>query len=336
MRILIATDAAAPQTNGVVRTYERLSRELREQGVEIIFLTPHDFRTAACPGYREIRLAMPDFKAARRIIEGHRPDLIHVATEGPVGWMARAACLRWSRPFTTSYHTKFPEYAAALIGLPVDPIYRFVRRFHDPSAGVMVATPSLAESLKRRGFKRLLRWTRGVDTDLFRPRDIRRFGADAPVFLYVGRVSKEKNIEAFLKADLPGRKVLVGDGPQLPALRRTYPDALFTGPKSDAELAQCYASADVFVFPSRTDTFGLVLLEAMASGLPVAAYPVTGPLDLVKHGETGVLNEDLGAAARAALMLDRAAARAHALTFSWKAAAQLFLNNIQAATRAQL
>ncbi len=336
MRILIATDAAAPQTNGVVRTYERLSRELSEQGVEIVFLTPHDFPTLACPGYREIRLAIPNFKAARRIIDSRRPELIHIATEGPVGWMARGACLRWSRPFTTSYHTKFPEYAAALIGLPADPVYRVVRRFHRPSAGVMVATSSLAESLKRRGFTRLLRWTRGVDTDLFRPRNIRLFGADSRVFLYVGRISKEKNIEAFLKADLPGRKVVVGDGPQLQMLRRAYPDALFTGPKSDAELAQCYASADVFVFPSRTDTFGLVLLEAMASGLPVAAYPVTGPLDLVKPGETGVLHEDLGQAARAALTLDRAAARAHALTFSWKAAAELFLNNIQTATRTQL
>lgn len=336
MRILIATDAAAPQTNGVVRTYERLACELSVQGVETVFLTPQDFRTLACPGYREIRLAIPDFKGARRIIEGRRPDLIHIATEGPVGWMARSACLRWSRPFTTSYHTKFPEYASALIGLSPDPVYRFVRFFHDASAGVMVATPSLAQSLKRRGFKRLLPWTRGVDTDLFRPRNVRLFGRDAPIFLYVGRVSKEKNIEDFLKAKLPGRKVVVGDGPHLPALRRAYPGALFTGPKAGTGLAECYASADVFVFPSRTDTFGLVLLEAMAAGLPIAAYPVTGPLDLVKPGETGVLDEDLALAGCAALTLDRAAARAHALAFSWRAAAELFLSNIQAATRTSL
>lgn len=333
MRILIATDAAAPQVNGVVRTYERLAQELRAQGVETVFLTPADFRTFACPGYGEIRLALPNFAAARRRIERLRPDLIHIATEGPVGWMARAACLTERRPFTTSYHTKFPEYGAALLGLPLDLTYRFVRHFHDAGAGVMASTPSLAESLRRRGFKRLLAWTRGVDTELFRPRDVRLFGA-GPVFLYVGRVSREKNIGAFLDAGLPGRKVVVGGGPLLASLKRDYRDVIFTGPKSGEELAHCYASADVFVFPSRTDTFGLVQLEAMASGLPVAAYPVTGPLDVVKQNESGVLNDDLATAAIAALDLDRDAARAHALTFSWSRAAEMFLDNIVGATGA--
>ncbi|MFN0217556.1 MAG: glycosyltransferase family 4 protein [Hyphomicrobium sp.] len=334
MRILIATDAAAPQVNGVVTTYERLARELAAQGVEPAFLTPNDFLNVPCPGYSEIRLALPNFDRACRHIDRIAPDLIHIATEGPVGWMTRSACRADARPFTTSYHTKFPEYASALLGLPTAPIYQIVRRFHADAAGTMVATPSLAKTLRRRGFKRLLPWTRGVDTTLFRPRCVRLFGP-GPIFLNVGRISREKNIEAFLSADLPGRKVVVGDGPMLPALGRAYPDVTFTGPKSGEDLARCYASADVFVFPSRTDTFGLVLLEAMASGLPIVAYPVTGPLDVVKQNVSGVLHDDLATAALAALKLDPEAARAHALTFSWSRAAELFLDNITFACAAE-
>ncbi|MGQ0457720.1 MAG: glycosyltransferase family 4 protein [Hyphomicrobium sp.] len=333
MRILIATDAAAPQVNGVVRTYERLARELAAQGVEAVFLDPNDFRSVRCPGYAEIRLALPDFDGARRRIDRLKPDMIHIATEGPVGWMARSVCLKSARPFTTSYHTKFPEYASALIGLSPDLVYRFVRYFHSAAAGTMAATPSLAATLRRRGFKRLLPWTRGVDTAMFRPRANRIFGAEAPVFLYVGRVSREKNIAAFLEAELPGRKAVVGDGPLRDALKSAFPSVIFTGSLSGEALAQAYASADAFVFPSRTDTFGLVLLEAMASGLPVAAFPVTGPLDVVKDGVTGVLDDDLARAAVAALKIDREAARAHALTFSWRNAAELFLDNIIKATR---
>jgi glycosyltransferase involved in cell wall biosynthesis len=329
MRILIATDAWHPQVNGVVRTYERLADEARAHGAQIAFLSPADFRSVPCPAYPCIRLAIPNRKLAWELIEAARADLIHVATEGPVGLMARSFCLRRRKPFTTSYHTKFPEYASALLSIPSSWSFAFMRRFHNSGAGTMVATASLLSELRQKGFSRLLPWTRGVDTDLFRPREARVFGSDRPVFLYVGRVSKEKNLEAFLAADLPGVKVVVGDGPHLPALKRRFPDAVFTGPKAGEELAAHYASADVFVFPSRTDTFGLVLLEAMASGVPIAAYPVTGPLDVVAQGVSGILDEDLGKAARAALRLDRAKVREDTFRFSWAKTAELFLHNIE-------
>jgi glycosyltransferase involved in cell wall biosynthesis len=330
MRILIATDAWHPQVNGVVRTYDRLAAELSKLNVEPVFLSPQDFATVPCPTYPQIRLALPNLKASAAAIRRHAPDAIHIATEGPVGWMARAYCRARLRPYTTSFHTRFPEYLSSRFAIPERWTYGVQRRFHNTGAGTMVATRSLAAELSARGFKRLLPWTRGVDTQLFRPRPVRRFGK-APVFIYVGRVAVEKNLEAFLGLDLPGRKVIVGDGPQLAALRRQFPETLFTGALDGADLAECYASADVFVFPSRTDTFGLVLLEAMASGLPVAAYPVTGPVDLVEPGVSGMLAEDLGEAARGSLSLDRDAVRAHALTFSWTSAARIFLDNIGSA-----
>lgn len=328
MRILVATDAWAPQVNGVVRTYQRLEKEAARLGTEIVFLTPEHFFAIPCPGYSEIHLAVPSARKAGAEIEKLGADFVHIATEGPVGWMARAYCLRNARPFTTSYHTKFPEYAAALLSIPTSWAYTPMARFHAPSSGVMVATPSLESELSSRGFNRLMSWTRGVDTDVFKPQSVRLFGSDAPVFLYAGRVSKEKNLEAFLDAELPGRKVVVGDGPHLPGLRRRYPDAIFTGLKTGADLARHYASADVFVFPSKTDTFGLVLLEAMASGLPVAAYPVTGPIDIVQSGRNGVLDWDLAAAARRALAIDREAARTRALEFTWANTARLFIDNV--------
>jgi glycosyltransferase involved in cell wall biosynthesis len=328
MRILVATDAWHPQLNGVVRTYERLASEARAQGADVVFLSASEFRSLPCPAYRSIRLAIPNRKRANELIEAARADFIHVATEGPVGVMARSFCLRNNRPFTTAYHTKFPEYASALLSIPPSWSYALLRRFHNAGAGTMVATPSLAAELRRRGFERLMPWTRGVDTELYRPRSVRLFGSDQPVFLYVGRVSKEKNIEGFLDADLPGKKVVVGGGPHLPALKRRFPAVTFTGPKTGEDLAAHYASADVFVFPSRTDTFGLVLLEAMATGVPVAAYPVTGPVDVVNPGVSGFLNDDLGKAARAALALDRVKVREDAFRFTWAKAAGLFLNNI--------
>ena len=333
MRVLVATDAWRPQVNGVVRTYEHVRQEARDLGAELLFLTPLDFATVRCPTYPEIRLAIPDLIRASRLLEAAAADYIHIATEGPIGWMARRYCLKRGLPFTTCYHTKLPEYAAALLRIPASWCYGPLRRFHNAASGIMVATRSLEVDLRSLGFERLVPWTRGVDTDLFRPREIRLFGRGEPVFLYVGRVSKEKNIEAFLDLDLPGKKVVVGSGPHLATLRRGYPAAIFTGPKSGAELALHYASADVFVFPSRSDTFGLVLLEAMASGLPVAAYPVTGPIDLVTPGVSGLLDEDLGRAATAALGLDRANARAAALQYAWANAARLFLENVKAADR---
>ncbi|MGQ0674401.1 MAG: glycosyltransferase family 4 protein [Hyphomicrobium sp.] len=334
MRVLIATDAWHPQVNGVVRTYSRLTREADALGVQLIFLTPDQFRWVHCPGYPEIHLALPNRRRAARAIDAARPDFIHIATEGPVGWMARAYCLRHGRAFTTSYHTKFPEYAAALLSIPPAWAYGPVSRFHASSAGIMVATPSLAADLAERGFERLMPWTRGVETDLFRPQPVRLFGEEKPVFLYAGRVSKEKNIEAFLDAEFSGRKVVVGDGPHLASLERRYPDVIFTGVMAGEDLARCYASADVFVFPSRTDTFGLVLLEAMACGLPVAAYPVTGPIDVVEHGVSGFLSEDLATAATEALKLDPRDARARALRFTWGEAARLFIDNVRTANAA--
>ncbi|MCB1506655.1 MAG: glycosyltransferase family 1 protein [Hyphomicrobiaceae bacterium] len=330
MRLLIATDAWHPQVNGVVTTLARMHDELPQLGVEVAYLTPENFKTLPMPGYSTIRLALATASRIASHVEAFRPDWIHIATEGPIGWSARRFCLRTLRPFTTSYHTKFPEYANRIAALPSSWVYALERLFHKNSSGVMVATASLEDDLRTRGFHRLMRWSRGVDLSIFHPRPVRHFG-DGPVFLYVGRVSREKNIEAFLDADIRGRKVVVGDGPHLQSLRRRYRDVWFTGAKCGVDLAEQYASADVFVFPSRTDTFGLVMLEAMASGLPVAAYPVTGPIDVVENGASGILSEDLGKAAQAALLLDRAAARSRAAKFAWSQSARQFLENIQTA-----
>ena len=330
MRILIATDAWHPQVNGVVRTYERLTEQFDALGVELSVLAPHEFRTVPCPTYPEIRLAVPGFGRLAQRFQAFRPEAVHIATEGPIGWMARRYCRARRLPFTTSFHTRFPEYLAQRFALPAGWTTAVLRRFHNAGNGLMVATPSLARELEAQGFERVLPWTRGVDTELFRPRPVRSFG-EGPVFLYVGRIATEKNITAFLDLDLPGRKVVVGGGPQIEELRARYPGVHFTGKKTGEELAQCYASADALVFPSRTDTFGMVLLEAMASGLPVAAFPVTGPVDVVKPGETGVLSEDLRQAALDAFALDRAHVRARAQDFSWENAARLFLANITSA-----
>lgn len=331
MRLLIATDAWAPQINGVQRTYQRLKSELEKLGHEPVFLTPQAFRTLPCPTYPEIRLSLLRPRDAEKAILITRPDHVHIATEGPIGLATRAACRRRGLPFTTTYHTRFPEYVSARFPLPISWSYAYMRRFHNAGAAMMVAARSLADELGRRGFAHILPWARGVDTDLFYPRSVRLFGADKPVFLYVGRVAVEKNIEAFLQLDLPGRKVVVGDGPQRAALEARFPDTVFTGPKAGEELAEHYASADVFVFPSLTDTFGVVLIEAMASGLPVAAFPVTGPADVVKPGITGVLDADLRHAALEALKLDGAVCREHALGFSWARSTQNFIDNIRLA-----
>lgn len=330
MRLLLATDAWAPQINGVVRTYQRLALELRRLGSELIVLGPENFRCVPCPSYPEIGLAIPDRKRCASLIDEARAEAIHIATEGPVGWMTRAYCRRRKLPFTTSFHTRFADYVSARWPIPERWVYAAQRHFHAPSSGVMVATKSLAADLGQRGFDRILPWTRGVDTELFRPRDTRLFG-DGPVFLYAGRVAIEKNIEAFLRLDLPGRKVVVGDGPQLAELEARYPHVTFTGVREGETLAESYASADVFVFPSLTDTFGMVMLEAMACGVPVAAFPAIGPKDLIVPGVSGILSEDLAAAALAAQRLDRARVRQAALAFTWDATAKLFLANIEGA-----
>lgn len=330
MRILVATDAWHPQVNGVVRTYERLSQDLKALGVELSVLAPHEFVTVPCPTYPEIRLALPGWRRVAQHFAKLKPDAVHVATEGPIGWMVRNYCRARNIPFTTSFHTRFPDYLNQRFAIPSAWTTAVLRRFHNGGRGMMVATPSLARELEAHGFSRIMPWTRGVDTEVFHPRPARLFGEE-PVFLYVGRIAAEKNIEGFLNLDLPGRKVVVGAGPLLEEIAARHPDVIFTGKKTGEALAECYASADVFVFPSRTDTFGIVLLEAMASGLPVAALPVTGPIDIVIPGVTGVLSEDLREAALAALKLDRTRVVAKATEFGWERTARLFLANISAA-----
>ena len=330
MRILLATDAWHPQVNGVVRTYARLARELNRLGIELSVITPNEFSTFPCPTYPEIRLAIPGWRHLARRYGTLKPDAVHIATEGPIGWMVRSYCRRRSTPFTTSFHTRFPEYLERRLSIPPHWTTATLRRFHNAGRGLMVATPSLARELGQRGFERIMSWTRGVDIDLYRPRPVRHFG-EGPVFLYVGRIATEKNIEAFLDLDLPGRKVVVGAGPNLAELAARYPDALFTGEKTGEDLAHCYASADVFVFPSQTDTFGMVLLEAMASGLPIAAFPSTGPIDIVATGETGILSKDLRAATLGAQHLNRERVRFKAAEYSWENAARMFVSNITTA-----
>lgn len=330
MRILVATDAWHPQINGVVRSLEYTAREALGLGARLEFLTPQEFRTVPLPTYDEIRLSLATPRMIRRRIEAMQPDFVHVATEGPIGILVRRACITMRRTFTTSYHTKFPEYLSARAPVPERLTYAWLRSFHNAGGGVMVATATLERELAARGFKRLMRWSRGVDADLFRPRPEVDLGLPGPVFLYVGRVAVEKNIEAFLTLDLPGSKVVVGSGPALATLREAFPEVHFLGPKEGGDLARIYSGADVFVFPSRTDTFGIVLLEALASGVPVAAYPVTGPRDILGDAETpaGVMDEDLRTACLKALEIPSEAARAHALRYSWTECTKQFLENV--------
>ena len=328
MRILIATDAWRPQINGVVRSLESLAKHIEQLGVNVDFLTPLDFFSIPMPGYREIHLACVTPKAIRRSLEKNY-DHIHIATEGPIGLIMRNECLRTGRCFTTSFHTLFPEYLNARYGVPLKISYALLRKFHNASAGTMVSTASLAQDLNARGFQNLLRWSRGVDHDLFTPKAKKSLDFPRPIFLYVGRLAIEKNIEAFLTLDLPGSKLVVGEGPSREQLEHKFPDAYFLGVKTGEELASIYASADVFVFPSRTDTFGMVLLEALSSGLPIAAYPVTGPVDVIGSSGAGILSENLAHAASRALEIPRERSRNHALTFSWKYCAQQFLDNIK-------
>ena len=329
MKLLIATDAWRPQVNGVVRTLERVSEELIKMGIDVATLTPQEFKTVPMPTYKEIRLALATPGAIGRKAAEARPDAVHIATEGPIGYAVRRWCIRNKRPFTTSFHTRFPEYVAARAPVPMSWSYAVLRRFHNAGRGCMVATPTLEKELADRGFEHLLRWSRGVDSQLFRPRpELRKDTLPRPVFLFVGRVAVEKNIRAFLELNLPGSKMVVGDGPAFAELKKAFPEAHFAGALTGEPLAEAYASADVFVFPSRTDTFGIVLLEAMASGLPVAAYPVPGPADVVTSPKVGVLDEDLKSAALKALELSSDDCRAFALRHSWRACAQLFLHHV--------
>lgn len=332
MNILIVSDAWLPQINGVVRTLQRTTNELIARGHRVDVIGPDRFRTMPCPTYPEIRLAIDAFWKLPEMIAGVDPDAIHIATEGPLGQIARRYCVKRSLPFTTSYHTRFPEYVHARCRLPVGVSYRFLRRFHGAAEKVMVATPSMQAGLEERGFTGIARWSRGVDTSLFKPSENEEdrdfLGLERPIHLYVGRVAVEKNIQRFLELDLPGTKLVVGDGPQLGALKAAFPGVVFVGAKTGEELVRHYQAGDVFVFPSRTDTFGLVLLEAMACGVPVAAFPVPGPIDVVEDGRVGALSEDLASAAHRAASMSRQACREFAETYSWDRAVDQFFDNL--------
>jgi len=332
MRILVATDAWHPQVNGVVRTLAMMAEAARTFGVDVSFLTPQSFRTFALPSYRDLRLALPYQAKIARLIADARPDSIHIATEGPIGFLVRRYCRKHGLPFTTSFHTRFPEYISARLPIPESWIWAALRVFHGPSQAVMAATPALATELRSRGFRNVVLWPRGVDAGLFHPRAVDP-GLPRPIFLCVGRVAVEKNLEAFLELDLPGSKVIVGDGPARAALARKYPQAVFLGARQGEALAQAYAGADVFVFPSKTDTFGLVLLEALASGVPVAAFPVTGPRDVIGAAPVGALNDDLRAACLSALTIPSLACLEFAAGHTWEASARAFVDNIVSAER---
>lgn len=329
MKILFVTDAWPPQVNGVVRTLTETIRNLKLFGHRVEVISPVGFRCIPCPTYPEIPLAiLPGREVARRI-EAAAPDAIHIVTEGPLGSAARRYCLRHAIPFTTAYHTAFPEYVAERVSGTLDLSYAWLRRFHAPSEAVMVPTATMIERLAARRFASLAFWSRGVDAQLFRPRPKDFLAGKRPIYLYAGRVAVEKNIAAFLQLRLPGTKYVVGAGPKLRELKAKYPEAHYTGYVDDETLASYYAAADVFVFPSRSETFGLVLLEAMAAGLPVAAYPVTGPLDVIGNSGAGTLRNDLSEAIEGALGIAPDDCRTHAMKFSWADATQQFLAHLR-------
>lgn len=336
MKIMIVTDAWQPQVNGVVRTLATTRRELQAMGHEVELLSPLEFATLPCPTYPDIRLSVLPGKGVAQRMRDFAPHALHIATEGPLGLAARRYALKHGLPFTTAYHTRFPEYVQARFGVPLSWTYRFLRWFHGPSRAVMAPTKVVKADLEKFGFNNVVIWSRGVDLDIFRMQEINRLNSAPPIFLYVGRVAVEKNIEAFLKLDLPGSKWVAGDGPAMAGLRAKYPEVNYLGVLNQHELAEVYASADVFVFPSKTDTFGLVLLEAMACGLPVAAYPVTGPIDVLGDSNAGIMREDLREACLGALEIDRAAARAHAEKFSWRAATEQFIGHLQVSEQPEL
>jgi glycosyltransferase involved in cell wall biosynthesis len=329
MKILIVTDAWEPQVNGVVRTLKQTRLELEKMGHTVSMITPLAFKTIPCPTYPDISLSILPGKKVAQIIKEFSPDAIHIATEGPLGMSARSYALKNDLPFSTAYHTRFPEYVKARTGIPLSWTYKFLNWFHSPSQALMAPTVVVKNDLEKYGFNNVVLWTRGVDLDMFKFQESKVLNSTRPIYLYVGRVAIEKNIEAFLELELPGSKWVVGDGPALEGIRKKYPEVNYLGVLDQPELAKVYAAADVFVFPSKTDTFGLVLLEAMACGLPVAAYPVTGPIDVLGDSPAGAMNENLKQACLDALSIPREVARAHAEKFSWKAASEQFLHHLK-------
>ncbi|MDX1573184.1 MAG: glycosyltransferase family 1 protein [Methylophaga sp.] len=324
MKIVIVTDAWEPQVNGVVRTLGKTRDYLQSFGHEVCMVTPQDFRTIPCPSYPSIRLALFPYRSIKRVLGEFNANAIHIATEGPLGQAARRWCLRHNVHFTTSYHTQFPEYVRLRAPIPLSWSYAFLRRFHKPAVRTLVPTASQKQRLIERGFESVEVWGRGVDTTIFKADNPIPLDLPRPIFVNMGRVAVEKNIEAFLDLDLPGSKLVIGEGPDLAMLQKRYPTVTFAGVKFGEELASYLAACDVFVFPSKTDTFGLVILEAMACGLPVAAYPVTGPVDIIENGSTGIVNNDLEVAARQALALNKADCVHYASLNSWTACSRVF------------
>jgi glycosyltransferase involved in cell wall biosynthesis len=328
MRIMIVTDAWFPQTNGVVRTLSQTAAWLRRFGHDVQLITPQDFRTFPCPTYPEIRISVLPYRQVARTIAAFQPEALHIATEGTLGFAARRYCVNHGLKFTTSYHTQFPQYLKERYPIPLWASYAALTWFHNAGERCMVSTKTVQAQLAQRGFRSLVRWQRGVDTTIFRPCDKSFLDLPRPIAIYVGRVAVEKNIDAFLRMPWKGSKLVVGDGPELPRLKQQYPDAVYAGFKFGEELARHIAASDVFVFPSLTDTFGLVNLEAMACGVPVAAFPVTGPIDVVEDGVTGALDEDLACAAVRALEIDPEACRRRALRSGWDASTRQFESNL--------
>ncbi|MGB5742976.1 MAG: glycosyltransferase family 1 protein [Sedimenticolaceae bacterium] len=325
MRLLLATDAWHPQINGVVTTLSKMVDEMRRRGHQVEVVASGDYPSVPLPSYPEIRLAVW-LRGLRARIETFDPDAIHISTEGTIGRYVRHLCVKRGYVFTSSFHTRFPEYIRERVPVPLELTYPPLRRFHQRAFRTLVPTQSVKQSLMRWGFEHLEVWGRGVDTDLFSPQRAIESQWDGPVYLSVGRVAPEKNLISFLKLDLDGTKIVVGDGPQLNELKASYPDVIFAGAKQHEALAAYYASADVFVFPSLTDTFGLVMLEAISCGTPVAAFPVTGPMDVLVPGVTGVMHEDLGLAVQRAMMLDRRICREEAKKLGWGVIADQFID----------
>ncbi len=331
MKIAIVTDDWSPHVSGVVTTLKATIRELEFMGHKVLVIGPHDFKfKVPLPSYPEIELALFADKELAKKLDDFKPDAIHISVEGPLGLAARAYCKKRGLPFTTAYHTQFPEYVHVRTGIPTDWVYMFARWFHGGATRTMVATPGLKEALEKRGFKNLAFWNRGVDSTIFNTEDPIPLSGEKPIFMYMGRVAIEKNLEAFLSLDLPGTKYIVGDGPALPKLKAKYPKTIFTGYKFGRELARHVASADVFVFPSLTDTLGLVMLEANACGVPVAALPSEATEHVIKEGVNGFVSKDLKDACMRALKLPREKVSEYALEFGWRKPTELFLQNLEA------
>jgi glycosyltransferase involved in cell wall biosynthesis len=328
MRIAIVTDAWSPQTNGVVSTLRQTTSCLERLGHEIMLLNPGMFRSVPCPTYPEIRLSLFPYGGLASLLSGFHPEAIHIATEGPLGMAARRYCVRHRLQFTTSYHTQFPQYLRSRFPIPVSLSYRALLWFHGAATHCMVSTQTVRKQLAERGFRNLVSWQRGVDTELFKPQDKDFLQLPRPIAAYVGRVAIEKNIDAFLRMPWQGTKLVIGDGPELPRLKTQFPNAVYAGFRFGEDLTRHLAASDVFVFPSLTDTFGLVNLEAMACGIPVAAFPVAGPIDVVEDGVTGALDEDLARAALRAMTIDPQKCRDRALRSSWESCSREFESNL--------